>query len=199
MFRGVDLDLASGQALVITGANGSGKSTLLRLLAGLITPAAGHLAWAGRPVAEDPDRLRQAVAYVGHLDAVKQPLTVAENLAGWARLEKSRDGAGDRVKRALAAYGLDRLSDLPARYLSAGQRRRMALARLLAAPRILWLLDEPTVALDRDAVAALDAAVAAHRSAGGAVAVATHVDLGWPQSRGLDMTDFVGPALGADG
>jgi heme exporter protein A len=189
VFRGLDCDLGPGEALVVTGANGSGKSTLLRLLAGLIPPFAGSLTWAGRPVAEEPDRLRRAVAYAGHQDAVKRPLTVAENLAGWARLEAPA-GAGARVDEALSVFGLDGLAGLPARYLSAGQKRRLGLARLLAAPRPVWLLDEPTVALDRASVEALLAAVSAHRAAGGSVAIASHAEIGLAGLRFLDMTGF---------
>jgi heme exporter protein A len=196
VFRGLDLEVGPGDALTVVGPNGSGKSSLLRLLAGLMPAAAGRLSWAGRAVDEDPDRLRRAVAYAGHLDAVKKPLTVAENLAGWARLDEPRGAAG-RVDRGLAAFGLDGLADLPARYLSAGQKRRLALARLIAAPRPLWLLDEPTVALDREAVAALGRACAAHRAGGGAVIAATHAELGLPDSRRLDMASVaLAPAQG---
>lgn len=193
VFRDVELALAPGDALTVLGANGSGKSTLLRLLAGLIPPAAGSLLLDGRAVSDDPEGLRRAAAYVGHQDAVKRPLSVAENLLAWARLEAPQ-GAAARAEAALAAFALDGLAELPARYLSAGQRRRLNLARLLAAPRPLWLLDEPTVALDRDAAAALTAAVGAHREAGGAVAAATHVELGLAGARRLRLS--AGPDIG---
>jgi len=119
------------------------------------------------------DAFRAGMLYCGHLDAVKPALTVAENLAFWARL-RGGGGVGD----ALAAFGIAHLADVPARFLSAGQRRRLGLARLLAAPAKLWLLDEPTVSLDRESVAALEAIIADHRNAGGAVIAATHIDLG---------------------
>ena len=122
---------------------------------------------------------------------------MAENLIGWARLE---DGGniGDRVRSALDLFGLDALADLPARYLSAGQRRRLALARLLVTPRPLWLLDEPTVALDSQAVAVLATTVTRHRAAGGAVVVATHVDLGWPGARRLALAAVPETGLPSD-
>ena len=197
VFQGVDIDLASGDALVVTGVNGAGKSTLLRLLAGLIAPSAGTLLWDGVAVDDEPDRLRHAAAYAGHFDPVKRPLTVAENLIGWARLEDGGD-IGDRVASALDLFGLDALADLPARYLSAGQRRRLALARLLVTPRPLWLLDEPTVALDGQAVAVLATIVTRHRAAGGAVVVATHAGLSWPGARRLALATIAETGLPSD-
>ena len=176
VFTGVDFDVGAGGALVLAGPNGSGKSSLLRLMAGLAPPAAGTIVWDGVPVVEDPEAHRARLHYLGHLDALKPTLTVAENVASAVTLRGQAVGSAE-VASALYGLGLAGLGDLPARYLSQGQRRRAALARLLAAPAPLWLLDEPTLALDFDSVERLGAAIARHRRAGGRVVVATHVSL----------------------
>lgn len=180
VFAGLSLVVDGGDALVVTGPNGAGKSSLLRVLAGLIPPFAGRLDLARR------DDNRMAVGYVGHLDAVKGDLTALETLTFWARLADRREAAA-RARLALGAYGINHLADVPGRFLSAGQKRRVALARLLAAPARLWLLDEPTVALDRAGQDRLAAAIASHRAHGGAIVAATHQDLGLPGERRLDM------------
>lgn len=184
VFAGLDFRLAPGGLVLLHGPNGSGKSSLLRLVAGLLKPAAGRLAWDGRDAAGDPEAHRARLAYVGHLDALKPGLTVRDNLVFWSRFA----GAGAAaVPAALARLGLAELAELPARLLSAGQRRRLNLARLLTAPATLWLLDEPTTALDRDGVAAFAALVAEHRARGGMVMAATHVDLGLADARVIDL------------
>ncbi|MGE5145265.1 MAG: heme ABC exporter ATP-binding protein CcmA [Candidatus Eiseniibacteriota bacterium] len=173
IFTGIAFDLAAGGALKLTGPNGSGKSSLLRLMAGLLRPAAGALSWNGEDPHDETDAFRAALRYLGHHDAIKPALTVAENLAFWSGLM----GTGGDAAAALDVFGLARLATLPARFLSAGQRRRLALARLVAAPGRLWLLDEPTVGLDRASVATLESVLARHRAAGGMVVVATHTEL----------------------
>ena len=195
VFSELDFALDPGGALILAGRNGSGKTSLLRLMAGLAPRRAGELAWDDGPVADDPDRHAARLRYVGHLDAVKPVLTVRENLEFWARL-----GGGDAAvaMRALARFGLERLAHVPARYLSAGQRHRLSLSRLLAAPAELWLLDEPTVALDTESVAALMAALAEHRAGGGMAAIATNVELGDIGAATLDMRRFA-PAPDAAG
>ena len=187
VFRGVSCALPPGGALVLTGANGSGKSSLLRLLATLLTPAAGGLLWAGAPIVADLPRYRANLRYVGHLDAIKPALAVRETLAFWA---ETRAAARPAIDAALAAFALEPLADWPCRWLSAGQRRRLALARLIAAPAPLWLLDEPSTALDGDAEARLVAAIAAHRAAGGRVVVATHQPLDVPRAQTLSLAAF---------
>lgn len=191
VFAALDLALAPGGAVLVIGPNGSGKSTLLRVLAGLLPPLAGAVSWRGRPVAADPEGFRAETRYLGHLDAVKPQLTAEENLAFWTRLYGAGTG---RVATALATFGLDALADLPARMLSAGQRRRLGLARLIAAPAPLWLLDEPTVALDRSGVAAVERAIAAHRADGGVAVVSTNAPLTLPNAGELDVAAFAGSA-----
>ncbi len=175
VFARLDFRLAAGDALVLTGANGSGKSSLLRLMAGLLAPAAGRLSWGGLPLAREPAAWHAALHYVGHLDATKPALTPREMLGYWAALHSPDDEPA--IPTALAAFGLAAVADWPCRWLSAGQRRRLALARLLAAPAPIWLLDEPTAALDSDGEERLAAAIAEHRARGGRVAVATHQPL----------------------
>ncbi len=174
VFEALAFRVEAGGALVLTGPNGSGKSSLLRLMAGLMRPAAGMLAWDGIDVAGDPEAHRGRLHYVGHADAIKPALTVAENLGFWAAYRGGANDAPARVVSALDAFGMGRLADVPGRYLSAGQKRRLALARVLGSPAPLWLLDEPKTALDADAAARVDAAIAGHRNAGGMVVVSMH-------------------------
>jgi heme exporter protein A len=185
VFTGLSFRLTSGSALVLVGPNGAGKSSLLRLMAGLLPCAAGVLAWNGVKVAQDPDAHRCRVRYVGHLDAVKPALTVFENLDVWSRLWGA-SSSSDAVSSALAELGIDQLADVPGRFLSAGQRRRLALARLLVGPAPLWLLDEPRTALDADATARLDRLVARHRHGGGMVVMALH---GGTRPEGAEVLD----------
>src|SRR5579859_5300521 len=140
LFSGLDFRLPPGGALVLTGPNGSGKSSLLRLMAGFGRPVAGHIAWDSADVARDADAHRARLHYVGHQDGLKPALTVAETLRFWAALAGSR--LADPAP-ALAPLGLVGLAGTPCRFLSSGQRRRLALSRLAVRPAPLWLLDEP--------------------------------------------------------
>ena len=186
IFGGLDFRLSDGDALVLVGPNGSGKSSLLRLMAGLMQPEAGEIAWDGDSIAADREAHVGRCHYVGHADAIKPVLTVTESILFSSELR----GRADRIAEALDAFGLRGLADMPGRFLSAGQKRRAALARLIAAPAALWLLDEPTLALDRASVAALEGAIAKHRAEGGIAVIATHTDLDLPGALELNLASF---------
>lgn len=181
VFAGLSFVLAPGEALLLTGANGAGKSTLLRILAGLLRPAEGVVAWGREDIAADPTAHAGRLRYVSHQDALKPALSVTENLDFFARLH------GGAVGPALAALALAPLADLPARVLSSGQKRRLALARLALAPVPLWLLDEPTTGVDAASVERLRPLLAAHRAAGGMVVAATHIPLPLDDARELRL------------
>ena len=170
VFAGLNFQLSSGEVLALVGPNGAGKSSLLRLVAGLLRPAEGQIVLEGG-FAEAT--VAEQTHYLGHLDAFKPALTVRENLAFWVHYLGGAD-----VGSALAAVGLDSLSELPAAYLSAGQRRRLSLARLIAAPRPIWLLDEPTSALDAAGQERLAELMRGHLAGGGMIMAATHGPLG---------------------
>ena len=172
---GLSFDVAEGGALVLTGPNGAGKSTLLRVVAGFSRPTEGRVGW--EPARAEGAAVAEQAHYVGHADALKGALTAGENLAFWRAM---LGGPGDGLSPADALAGLDvaRLRDLPVRDLSAGQRRRVALARLLVAHRPLWLLDEPTAALDAAAQRLFGEVMRAHLRAGGLILAATHAPLG---------------------
>lgn len=169
--EGISARVAGGGALLVQGPNGSGKSTLLRVLAGLLPPAEGAIRWNGADAARDREAHRARLAYVGHQDALKAGLTALENLRFWARF-----GGGD-WQAALRVFGLTQLADRPARMLSAGQKRRLALSRLALSDAPLWLLDEPVTALDAEAREAFNALLSRHLSAGRVAVVATHEPL----------------------
>ncbi|MGE5505295.1 MAG: heme ABC exporter ATP-binding protein CcmA [Actinomycetota bacterium] len=191
VFAGLDFAVGGGEALVLLGPNGSGKSSLLRVMAGLLKPAAGQLAWGGQAVADDPEAHNARTHYLGHHDAVKPVLTVAENLRFWAALHHpSAETAGRAVDAALARFALGHLATMPGKMLSAGQKRRTNLARLLAAPSPLWLLDEPVTALDKASIKTLEAVLAEHRAGGGMVVLSTHADIDLPGAHELHLDRF---------
>jgi heme exporter protein A len=172
IFSGLDFEASSGEALAVTGPNGAGKTSLLRLIAGLLTMAGGSVDLDG---GEAELTLAEQAHYLGHRDALKPALSVLENLAFW------RDflgGAAFDAAESLAAVGLDHAGHLPAAYLSAGQRRRLSIARLLAVRRPIWLLDEPTNALDTAGQALFAALMRDHLARGGLIVAATHAPLG---------------------
>ncbi len=185
LFEALDFGLGAGDALILKGPNGSGKTSLLRLLAGLLPAAAGEVLWGGRPVRDDREAWNAAMRFLGHDNAVKPTLTVAQNLMFWLKLHPPFQHTALTV--GLESMALDHLGDLPAVMLSAGQRRRLALARLAASPGAIWLMDEPTVTLDTESIARLGAMVAAHRAAGGMVIVATHDSFTAPGAHELDL------------
>lgn len=180
VFTDLSFSLQSSEALVVTGPNGAGKSSLLRMVAGLLRAAAGRFELRG---GEAERTIAEQCHYLGHQDALKPSLTVAENLAFWTRY---LEGAG-QPREALARVELDRLADLPAAYLSAGQRRRLSVARLVAVQRPIWLLDEPTTALDRAGQERLAELMQAHLAAGGLIIAASHGPIGLPAARELRL------------
>jgi heme exporter protein A len=181
VFRDLSLSVPAGGALVLTGPNGAGKSTLLRLLAGLVRPVAGRLVWDGADVLSDVADHGRRVAYLGHQDAIKPGLTVTENLRFAAAVSRRS------IPAALEAVGLEVLADLPARMLSAGQKRRLALSRLVLSTAPLWLLDEPTLGLDSASVERFGGLLTRHLNAGGLVVAATHLPLPLPDAAWLRL------------
>lgn len=177
LFRGLALRAEPGMILRVAGGNGIGKSSLLRILAGLATPEGGSIEWAGRPLEADRDGFRRCLFYLGHAAATHELLTPCENLR-WACASAGEPQTDRSLHAALEQVGLEREMDMPLRMLSQGQRRRASLARLfLSAQRPLWLLDEPFVALDVDAVGRVAQAVQAHCARGGTTVLTTHQDV----------------------
>ena len=198
IFQGLGFTVPPGGALILLGPNGSGKSSLLRLLAGLLRPAAGEIFWGEQSLRREREAHAGRTHYLGHQDAVKTVLTVEENLAFWARLHDPA-AASEKMAAALAAFALTSLARMPGKLLSAGQRRRLALARLLAAPAPLWLLDEPSVGLDMDSLGRLEGILAGHRAAGGTVILSTHAEIALPDAEILELARFAPSAEQAMG
>lgn len=199
IFVNLSFHLAAGEALVLTGRNGSGKSTLLRVVAGLLRPEKGTVIFHGDGSREGrhPGEVSH---YLGHRNAMKNELTVAENLDFWrAFLDETEVPAGLSPEEAAEAVGLSGITHLPFGYLSAGQQRRFAFAKLLVAHRPIWILDEPTAALDASADRLLAGLIEAHLAKGGIVLAATHQPLGLKNMQELKMTGFAGVDQGVWG
>ncbi|HEX8046905.1 heme ABC exporter ATP-binding protein CcmA [Rhizobium sp.] len=192
IFVNVSFDLESGEALILTGRNGSGKSTLLRVVAGLLRPERGRVILTDSK-GESDRPAGEASHYLGHRNAMKSELTVAENLTFWKEFLGDIDGGTSlAIEDATEAVGLADITHLPFGYLSAGQQRRIAFAKLLVAYRPIWILDEPTATLDTAADRLLADLISSHQVAGGIVLAATHQPLGLENAREMRMTGFAG-------
>jgi heme exporter protein A len=202
IFKDISFDLGAGESLVLTGRNGSGKSTLLRTIAGLLRPETGRVTWKSENT-EPGMKAAEACHYLGHRNAMKAELSVAENLSFWRdflgdfKAGRSSDGpkSYDRsmsIGEATESVGLGGIAHLPFGYLSAGQQRRMAFAKLLVAWRPVWILDEPTAALDVSAESVFTGLIKTHLASGGIALAATHQPLGLENAQELKMTGFAG-------
>lgn len=179
LFSGLEFSLDAGAWLQVEGENGAGKTSLLRIIAGLLAPAEGEILWKGQPVRENADEFHADLLYLGHAGGIKEEFTPLENL----RMNAAVAGqavAEDEALRALRRLGLKGRERLPARYLSQGQKRRVALARLLVSPARLWVLDEPFVALDVAAVAMLCGLIGEHLQKGGMALYTSHQEVSLP-------------------
>ena len=199
IFSGLSFEVEGGESLLLLGPNGAGKTSLLRLLAGYIQPSAGAITVDG---GDGETGVGEMCHFVGHLNGVKSHFTVRENLEFWAWYLDSAYldpnggdvGENERIDRALSSFVLNDLDDVPAGYLSAGQKRRLCLARLMVAERPIWLLDEPTVSLDKSSQSCVANAVNDHLATGGLVIAATHVELGLNSARKLQLGQRRGAA-----
>ncbi|NLR99194.1 heme ABC exporter ATP-binding protein CcmA [Rhizobium sp. P38BS-XIX] len=199
IFSNVSFDLDGGDALILTGRNGSGKSTLLRVVAGLLRQEKGSITFTGND-GEPGQPAGEASHYLGHRNAMKSELTVAENLTFWKTFfGDMADGFSLDVDEAVDAVGLASITHLPFGYLSAGQQRRIAFAKLLVGYRPIWILDEPTAALDSSADQLFADLITAHQKTGGIVLAATHQPLGLKNVQEMQMTGFAGVSEGVWG
>lgn len=190
VFSKLNFSLKSGGCLTLVGHNGAGKSSLLRMMAGLLRPAHGSMLWDEEIILDDMDEHRERLHYVGHHDAIKPVLTVEENLKFWAGLRSDASEAQANFKEALDVFSIGHLLDVPGRFLSAGQKRRANLARIIASKSPLWLLDEPTTALDKESIQKLEAVIERHREKGGMVVLSTHSDMNVAGQDILNVGDF---------
>ena len=191
IFSGISFALSGGEALLLLGPNGAGKSSLLQIMAGLLRPVAGQIVLEG---GDHDGTIAEQAHYLGHQDALKPSLSVVENLRFWTQF--LGEGPGRAPLEALETVGLIALADLPAGYLSAGQRRRLSLARLICATRPVWLLDEPSAALDINGQQRLSSVMHAHLGAGGIILAATHAPLGLGQAQVLRLGAPAGSLAG---
>lgn len=186
VFARLSFTIKEGEAMLLLGPNGSGKSSLLRLMAGLLRPYAGKLFWNAEEVEENIEEHRARICYAGHHDAIKPVLNVKENIEFWASLYDNQSN----LPLALKDFNLERLKEVPGRMLSAGQKRRTNLARLTASQSRIWLLDEPTTALDKASIKALEAILQRHQEKGGMVILSTHSDINLISARELWLDKF---------
>ena len=179
LFAGLGFKLAAGELIYLQGRNGAGKTSLLRMLIGLLPPESGDIRWQGRPIRSQKDEFHADLCYLGHLNAIKEELTPLENLLAAARLAGDPLSEDDAID-ALEQVGLAGREDLACKYLSQGQKRRVALARLVVDRRPLWILDEPFVALDVAAVDWLASIISGHLQRGGMAVMTTHQPVAIP-------------------
>lgn len=190
VFSKLTFHVEKGDCLTLIGRNGAGKSSLLRMMAGLLKPSMGTMQWDDQPVSDDMDDHRERLHYVGHHDAIKPVLSVRENLQFWAGLRADAAEAKANFEEALNEFSIAHLIDIPGRFLSAGQKRRVNLARIIASKAPLWLLDEPTTALDKASIAKLESLIERHRANGGMVVLSTHSDMKLARQTILDVSEF---------
>lgn len=189
VFSGVSIDVKSGDFLHLVGPNGSGKTTLLRALAGLLPREAGTITLNGQPLVQDDISASGSVMYAGHQYGLKKMLSLRENCIEFCRIMTGAAPSADHLFSAAAFFGLDGLLDQPLKYFSSGQSHRAALLRFLLVPRPIWLMDEPTVGLDKASRAQLDVLVERHLALGGVVIAASHDALG-PKAQECNLADF---------
>ena len=194
VFGGLSFAANPGDAIMLRGRNGAGKSSLLRLMAGLLVPRSGLITWDGESIHKDRVGHNARQQYLGHQDAIKPVLSVRDNLRLWAQLRGVKDIEA-AIDTALHALEIHHLSRTAGRYLSSGQKRRTALARILIGETQLWLLDEPTVGLDRESCAELARLIADFRAKGGIVIYSTHIDLAVDDPVLLDLDEFAIPMV----
>ncbi len=190
LFAGLSLDLAPGEALHVRGPNGLGKTTLLRALCGLSRPMRGEIRWRGGKVSDLGEEFTAEVAYVGHLNGIQGDLTASENLRLASRIFTRRKQQGLGADAALERVGLRAQAERPARHLSQGQKRRLALARLLVLRRPLWVLDEPFTALDVTSVASLSSLIGEHMAGGGLALIVSHQAFDLPGIRDFELAHY---------
>ena len=185
IFSDLSFQLQAGEVLWVKGRNGAGKSSLLRIVAQFLKPAAGRLLWQGTEISEDPDAYLKSFEYIGHQDALKSALSPRENLQFWMQYRGSNG-----LTAALAALELNEIADYPARNLSAGQKKRSNLARLIACPSPLWILDEPISSLDAHHIDLFRNLLKTHIENGGLALLATHQDIKLGNERVLDLDNI---------
>jgi len=193
IFSDLDFNVTSGELLILTGPNGSGKTSLLRLMAGIGFPHTGTISWNGHSISHEPQNHSERIRYIGHQDAVKPILTVNENLSFWHQYWKI-DGLKRTIEETLEVFDLTELADVPGRLLSAGQRKKVSLARLRIGSAPIWLLDEPTSSLDEMSTKTLFDVVEDHVAGNGLVVIATHQTLPLRGNSEVDLGTLVSDA-----
>jgi heme exporter protein A len=188
VFTDLNFSINDGEILNLRGPNGSGKSTLLRLMSSLLKPTHGTITWDNINIIDDESSFKTLIHYIGHQDAIKTGLTVEENLRFWAETKSSKNGT-TKLSEALEQFSLEKFSELPGRLLSAGQRKRLNLARMCATWAPLWLLDEPSNSLDAQSLAELYNAISVHQKKGGMIVIATHEKINLDSVK-LDISEF---------